>query len=288
VIAWGLGMLPSTLLDVSDATGGGSASAEPGLGLQLGLAAVLGLVAGAILGAPQARVLRDHVARAWRWIPANAVAWAAGMPLVFLVAGGVPPGWPLPAVLGVVAATLLLVGAVVGAIHGWVLVRLLSSPDAHGHGERRPDLPAGHGARRGPVSSCGDGRAQGAVVAVELNHTIVAARDPERSAAFLAEILGLATPTSFGPFIVVETTNGVSLDFADAEEITPQHYAFLVSEAEFDEIFARIRAQDLPYWADPGRRRPGEINRNDGGRGVYFPDPDGHFLEIITRPYGSG
>jgi hypothetical protein len=127
VVAWGLGMLPSTLLDMSDAAGG-TTPAEPGLGIQLGLAAVLGLVAGSILGAPQARVLRDHAPRAWRWIPANAVAWAAGMPLVFLVAGGVPEGWTLPAILGVVAATLLLVGAVVGAIHGWVLVRLLGHP----------------------------------------------------------------------------------------------------------------------------------------------------------------
>ena len=126
-------------------------------------------------------------------------------------------------------------------------------------------------------------------MSVDLNHTIVAARDRQRSADFLAEVLGLAALTPFGPFMVVEVANGVSLDFADADgEVTPQHYAFLVSEPEFDEIFGRIQARDLPYWADPARRRPGEINHNDGGRGVYFPDPDGHFLEIITRPYGSG
>jgi catechol 2,3-dioxygenase-like lactoylglutathione lyase family enzyme len=126
-------------------------------------------------------------------------------------------------------------------------------------------------------------------MSVELNHTIVAARDRQTSADFLAEVLGLGAPTPFGPFMVVEVANGVSLDFADADgEVTPQHYAFLVSEPEFDEIFGRIQARDLPYWADPARRRPGEINHNDGGRGVYFPDPDGHFLEIITRPYGSG
>jgi catechol 2,3-dioxygenase-like lactoylglutathione lyase family enzyme len=126
-------------------------------------------------------------------------------------------------------------------------------------------------------------------MSVELNHTIVMARARQTSAGFLAEVLGLAAPTPFGPFMVVEVANGVSLDFADADgDVTPQHYAFLVSEPEFDEIFGRIRARDLPYWADPGRRRPGEINHNDGGRGVYFPDPDGHFLEIITRPYGSG
>lgn len=127
-------------------------------------------------------------------------------------------------------------------------------------------------------------------MSVELNHTIVTARDRQASAAFLADVLGLAAPTPFGPFMVVELANGVSLDFADAGggDITPQHYAFLVSEAEFDEILGRIQARGLPYRADPHGRRPGEINRTDGGRGVYFPDPDGHVLEIITRPYSSG
>lgn len=124
---------------------------------------------------------------------------------------------------------------------------------------------------------------------VELNHTIVAAADRDASARFLAEVLGLPAPTPFGPFMVVETANGVSLDVAHSEgDITPQHYAFLVSESEFDEIFGRIQQRELPYWADPGRRRAGEINHNDGGRGVYFPDPDGHLLELITRPYGGG
>lgn len=125
-------------------------------------------------------------------------------------------------------------------------------------------------------------------MSVELNHTIVRASDRDASANFLVEILGLEPPTPFGPFMVVDVANGVSLDYASAGgDIAPQHYAFLVSESEFDEIFGRIQARDLPYWADPGRRRPGEINHNDGGRGVYFPDPDGHQLEIITRPYGS-
>lgn len=125
-------------------------------------------------------------------------------------------------------------------------------------------------------------------MSVELNHTIVRASDRDASASFLVEVLGLEPPTPFGPFMVVQVANGVSLDYASAGgDIAPQHYAFLVSESEFDEIFGRIQARDLPYWADPGRRRPGEINHNDGGRGVYFPDPDGHQLEIITRPYGS-
>jgi catechol 2,3-dioxygenase-like lactoylglutathione lyase family enzyme len=123
----------------------------------------------------------------------------------------------------------------------------------------------------------------------QLNHTIVAAHDREASAAFLAEILGLPAPVAYGPFLVVEADNGVSLDFAQAGgEIAPQHYAFLISEPEFDEIFGRIRARDLPYWADPGQTRPGEVNHRDGGRGVYFLDPSGHFLEVLTRRYGSG
>ena len=125
---------------------------------------------------------------------------------------------------------------------------------------------------------------------VQLNHTIVSARDPAASAAFLADTLGLPAPTRYGPFMVVQTANGVSLDFIAADpdaDIASQHYAFLVCEDDFDVIFGRIEAASLPYWADPGRRRPGEINTNDGGRGVYFPDPDGHFLEIITRPYGG-
>jgi catechol 2,3-dioxygenase-like lactoylglutathione lyase family enzyme len=127
-------------------------------------------------------------------------------------------------------------------------------------------------------------------MAVHLNHTIVHARDPAASAHFLAEILGLAEPKPFGPFMGVDVDNGVTLDFiaAEPDEIIIEHYAFLVSEAEFDAIFARIRERGLPYWADPAHRRAGEINHNDGGRGVYWNDPNGHYLEIITRPYGSG
>jgi catechol 2,3-dioxygenase-like lactoylglutathione lyase family enzyme len=125
-------------------------------------------------------------------------------------------------------------------------------------------------------------------MAVQLNHTIVHARDKRESALFFSELLGLDAPTSFGPFLVVQAENGVSLDFVDgADPIRPQHYAFLVSEREFDEIFARIRERGLPYWADPGKHRPGEHNTHDGGRGVYWEDPSGHFLEIITRPYGG-
>ena len=122
---------------------------------------------------------------------------------------------------------------------------------------------------------------------VRLNHTIVSARDKQESARFLAEVLGLEAPTSFGPFSVVALANDVSLDFVDDVEVHPRHYAFLVTEEEFDEIFGRIRTRGLDFWADPFQRHPGEINTHDGGRGVYWLDPDGHVLEIITRPYGG-
>jgi catechol 2,3-dioxygenase-like lactoylglutathione lyase family enzyme len=130
---------------------------------------------------------------------------------------------------------------------------------------------------------------KGDEVSVQLNHTIVWCRDKQRSATFLTEILGLSPAVPFGPFLVVELSNRVSLDFHDTDdEIAAQHYAFLLGEDDFDRVFGRIRERRLAHWADPGQHRAGEINRNDGGRGVYFEDPDGHLLEVITRPYGSG
>ncbi len=126
-------------------------------------------------------------------------------------------------------------------------------------------------------------------MSVELNHTIVTVHDKREAADFFAEILGLPAAVPFGPFLVLELANGVSLDFADKNhgDVVPRHYAFLVDEGEFDEIFGRLTERGLDYWADPSKNRPGEINHNDGGRGVYWEDPNGHFLEIITKPYGS-
>lgn len=125
-------------------------------------------------------------------------------------------------------------------------------------------------------------------MSVELNHTIVHARNQRETANFLTEILGLPPPEKFYHFLVVRVANGVSLDVLETDEkFDVQHYAFLVSEKEFDEIFGRIKARGLKYWADPGRKQENQINRNDGGRGVYFADPSGHYLELLTRPYGS-
>ncbi len=126
-------------------------------------------------------------------------------------------------------------------------------------------------------------------MAIELNHTVVAARDKNVSAAFLTEVLGLGAPSTFGPFAVVELANGVSLDFLSTdEEIASQHYAFLLSEGEFDEVLDRLRDLGVTWFADPGHRERNVINTRDGGRGAYFDDPDGHNLEVLTRPYGSG
>lgn len=125
---------------------------------------------------------------------------------------------------------------------------------------------------------------------VQLNHTIVAARDAEASARWFADLFGVVPPERFGPFWQISTDNGVGLDFASVGDgdIAGQHYAFLVSEPEFDEIYGRVKARGMDHWADPMQHHPGEINHHDGGRGVYFLSNDGHFLEIITRPYGSG
>ena len=124
---------------------------------------------------------------------------------------------------------------------------------------------------------------------VKLNHTIVHARDKRASADFYAQIFGFAPPVAFGPFLDVQTSNDVTLAFLETdEEIQVQHYAFLVTEPEFDEIFSRVKARGLDWWADPTRKEKGKINRHDGGRGVYFADPAGNLLEIITRPYGGG
>ena len=123
---------------------------------------------------------------------------------------------------------------------------------------------------------------------VQLNHTIVWCSDQEKSAGFLAEILGRPAPTRFGPFHVVQVDNGVSLDFyQQSGKIAMQHYAFLIGEDDFDRIFERVKKRDMKYWADPGRERAGEIYHHNGGRGFYFLDPDGHLLEVLTQPYGS-
>jgi catechol 2,3-dioxygenase-like lactoylglutathione lyase family enzyme len=123
-------------------------------------------------------------------------------------------------------------------------------------------------------------------MAAQLNHLIVRATDKEASARFLAGILDVAVGAQWGPFVPVQVGE-VTIDFEEATEVQPMHLAFLVSEDEFDAGYARLREANVAIYADPFRSRPGEINHLYGGRGVYFDDPDGHFFELITRPYGS-
>lgn len=123
---------------------------------------------------------------------------------------------------------------------------------------------------------------------ITLNHTIVVTRDKMATAKFYTEVLGFPPHRMVGHFAVVQVDD-TSLDFVETDsDIAQRHFAFLVSEAEFDVIFQRIKQRGFAYWADPFRKQPGAINHWDDGRGVYFDDPNGHLLEIITRPYGSG
>jgi catechol 2,3-dioxygenase-like lactoylglutathione lyase family enzyme len=124
-------------------------------------------------------------------------------------------------------------------------------------------------------------------MAVQLNHTVVHSHNKQESAEFLTRILGIGPPGTFGHFVTVEVANGVSLDFDNAEDVRSQHYAFLVEDAEFDPIFERVREEGIVYYADPMHQHPGEINTRHTGRGFYFNGPEGHNLEVITRPYGT-
>ncbi|MGW2420664.1 VOC family protein [Streptomyces sp. NPDC001709] len=122
---------------------------------------------------------------------------------------------------------------------------------------------------------------------VQLNHTAVYASDRHLSAEFIGAILGLKVGAPFGPFLPVDLGNGVTLDYYEKrdEPIQSQHYAFLVPDEQFDAMIARLEAVGVTYYADPGHTEPGQINRLFGGRGAYFDDPDGHNMEIMTRPY---
>lgn len=126
-------------------------------------------------------------------------------------------------------------------------------------------------------------------MAIAFNHTIIAARDRHESASFFTHLFDLPAPAAWGPFLIVTLDHGVFVQFAEpgVAEIQMQHYAFLVDDATFDAVYARLRAAKIAHWADPQGAKPGEINTNHGGRGVYFRDPAGHGLEVITRPYGS-
>ncbi|MGA5873372.1 VOC family protein [Streptomyces cinereoruber] len=123
-------------------------------------------------------------------------------------------------------------------------------------------------------------------MAVTFNHTIVAAKDRHESARFFRELLELPEAPSWGPFVNVQLPDGVLIQFAEPPvEIQMQHYAFLVDEELFERAYGRLCEQGVEHWADPQMKRPGETNTEHGGRGVYFKDPAGHAMELITRPY---
>ncbi|APR86370.1 Hypothetical protein A7982_11719 [Minicystis rosea] len=120
-------------------------------------------------------------------------------------------------------------------------------------------------------------------MAITLNHTIVPARDKARAAAFLVEMLGLGPATPRGPFAAVHVNPSLDLDYADSDSFEPHHYAFHVTDAEFDAIFARVTGAGIVYSSDPHQKDVGRINHRYGGRGFYFRDPEGHVLEVLTR-----
>lgn len=124
------------------------------------------------------------------------------------------------------------------------------------------------------------------VITAKFNHTIIASKDRHESARFFRELFEFEEAPSWGVFTNLQLEDGVLLQFAEPPvEIQMQHYAFLVDDELFDRAYARIRAQGIEHWADPHRQRPGETNTGHGGRGVYFNDPAGHGIEMITRPY---
>lgn len=120
-----------------------------------------------------------------------------------------------------------------------------------------------------------------------LNHLIIPAKDKHTSAKFLAAILGVKAGPEWGHFMPVCTANGVTLDFVDSKDVRTQHYAFLVDDREFDAGLERLKKDGIKIYSHPNKSGDGEINHYYGGRGVYFEDPDGHLLELITKPYGA-
>ena len=121
---------------------------------------------------------------------------------------------------------------------------------------------------------------------IELNHTIVPAHDNEASAQFYVQLFGFDYDGPLGHFAPVRINiQALTLDFDNRRDFDRQHYAFKVSEAEFDEIFTRLKQLELVYGSGPRTSEDGEINHWNGGRCVYFRDPNGHLLELLTKDY---
>jgi catechol 2,3-dioxygenase-like lactoylglutathione lyase family enzyme len=120
-------------------------------------------------------------------------------------------------------------------------------------------------------------------MAIVLDHTIVPAHDKVAAAEFFASIFGLEVSPAMGPFAPVHVNDGLTLDFQDRERFEWHHYAFHVDDADFDAIFERVKAAGIPFGSGPHALDDGRINHRHGGRGVYFKDPNGHVLELLTR-----
>ncbi|MGO4536591.1 VOC family protein [Leifsonia sp. 2MCAF36] len=124
------------------------------------------------------------------------------------------------------------------------------------------------------------------IISATFNHTIIASQDRNRSAQFYRDLIEASEAPSWGPFSNITLDGGVMLQFAEPPvEIQMQHYAFLVDEELFDRAYSRLVDWGVTHWADPQMTRPGETNTEHGGRGVYFKDPAGHAIELITQPY---
>ena len=121
-------------------------------------------------------------------------------------------------------------------------------------------------------------------MAIVLDHTIVPAKDKVASAEFFADIFGLTVKPGEGYFAQVQINDSLTFDFADQPEPRSHHYAFHISEAEFEEIFGRVKAKGLHYGSAPYNHTDGQIYTRRGGRGFYFEDPNGHLLEVMTVP----
>lgn len=125
-------------------------------------------------------------------------------------------------------------------------------------------------------------------MSIQLNHTIVPAHDPEASARFLAGILGLQVGPRVAHFTPITLANSVTLDFDAYDKVDEHHYAFLVSEEEFETAFARIQDAGITYYADPSCKLAGQTYAGkNGNRGTYFRDPNGHLMEILTPAPGQ-
>ncbi len=119
---------------------------------------------------------------------------------------------------------------------------------------------------------------------ITLNHTIVPSHDKESSASFFARIMGLPGPGTAGHFVQVRVNADLALDYDNRERFESHHYAFVVGDREFDEIFGRLKRDNVSYGAQPNSPTDGQINTRRAGRGLYFADPDGHLMEIMTVP----